>query len=124
MKRKQVMLIVEDDPILREAYTGYFASKGYEVYGAKEDIEGLELANQHSPDLVLLDLLLPNPTGFNFLRSYDVKKKHPHSKVFVVTNLLSPETTAAAEDLGAFKVLHKSFYTPADLSEAINEAIA
>jgi DNA-binding response OmpR family regulator len=118
---KQVMLVIEDDPVLRDAYTTFFSHKGYEVRGAKDEKEGIKLANEHKPDIVLLDLLLPKPTGFDFLRGYDVK--NTSTKVFVVTNLLSPETTGAAEDLGAYKVLHKSFYTPTELSEAINEAI-
>lgn len=123
MTRRQIMLVVEDDVVLRDAYTTFFASRGYDVHGAKDEKEGLELALKYKPDLVLLDLLLPKPTGFDFLRRYDVKKDHPETKVFVVSNLRSPETTTAAEEMGAFKVLHKSFYTPAELAEAINEAL-
>jgi DNA-binding response OmpR family regulator len=63
------IVIIEDDPTLREALRYNLVSEGYEVVTAEDGIAGLELARDANPDVVLLDLMLPGMTGLDVCRS-------------------------------------------------------
>jgi CheY-like chemotaxis protein len=63
MKR---VLIVEDDPALRESMAEILADAGYSVGEARDGREGLDWAAEHRPDLILLDLMMPRMDGWQF----------------------------------------------------------
>jgi DNA-binding response OmpR family regulator len=63
------IVVIEDDSTLREALRYNLASEGYDVVTAEDGIDGLELARDGSPDLVLLDLMLPGMSGLDVCRS-------------------------------------------------------
>ena len=63
------IVVIEDDSTLREALRYNLVSEGYDVVTAKDGIDGLELARDGSPDLVLLDLMLPGMSGLDVCRS-------------------------------------------------------
>jgi CheY-like chemotaxis protein len=65
---QKTVLVVEDDPWTRTVTTALLAGEGYAVVEARNGEEGLELASEHSPDVVLLDLALPAKSGLEVLR--------------------------------------------------------
>jgi DNA-binding response OmpR family regulator len=62
--RQELVLVVEDDPTLRLGLTKTLRSEGFRVEIAKTGPEGLEMARNVRPDLVLLDVMLPGLNGF------------------------------------------------------------
>ncbi len=62
------ILIVEDEPALLRGLKDTFASKGCEVFTATDGQAGIELAMEKSPDLILLDIMLPRVNGYEVCR--------------------------------------------------------
>src|SRR6266496_5924791 len=65
---QRIVLIIEDDPWTRTITTALLAGEGFAVVEAKNGEEGLNLAREHAPDAVLLDLALPTKSGLEVLR--------------------------------------------------------
>lgn len=101
------VLVVEDDPIHRELLTMILMAAGdIQVCGAAEDgLSGLELAWALSPDLIVLDLMLPGISGMELLRRY--RKGGGQAKVLVVTAVYCREVTGEALARGADYILSK-----------------
>ncbi len=112
------ILIVEDYASLQFQYRTALEAEHFEVGVAKDGDEALAMATEHEPDLILLDLLIPNRGGLEFLQAYDMKK-HPKVKVAVFSNLSSPELYDEAERLGASQYLLKAEYTPKEMVGAV-----
>ena len=115
------LLIVEDEKILSEMYQDTFSGAGYEVFVAFTVEEGVELAKEKKPDLILLDILLPKETGINFLRKI---KKYPQLAdipVVAFSNFDDPKTRAEAVSLGIKAYLLKTDFTPKEIVEKIKE---
>jgi two-component system OmpR family response regulator len=62
------LLVVDDEPSIRELLTASLRFAGFEVFGAEDGAEALRLAEQHRPDLVVLDVMLPDLDGFTVTR--------------------------------------------------------
>ena len=69
-------------------------------------------------DVIVLDILMLELSGTDFLKEFDTKK-HPKTKVVVVSNLDSPNVIERAKELGAIDYLIKSQYTPDQLVESV-----
>jgi DNA-binding response OmpR family regulator len=117
------ILIVEDDAILQSAYNTVLSMEGYEVVTAPDGAEAFRLASESSFDLILLDMLMPNMTGLQFLRVFK-PKEHPHTKIIVFSNVMVPEDMKEAIDLGAAKYLTKATFTPKEMVATIKEVLA
>jgi DNA-binding response OmpR family regulator len=112
------ILIIEDEVVLADAYKFVLKKSGYDVYVAYRAPEGLELAKQHNPHLIILDMLMPDMNGIEFLQALQPKKL-PHTKVCVLSNIENPEIMSAAKKLGADDYLLKVNYTPYQMTEVI-----
>ena len=118
------ILIIEDDETLRFAYATKLQMEGYDVDSAEDGAVGFKKAMADPPDVIILDMLMPNMTGVDFLEAFDVKGKHPDTKVIVFSNASIPETVNKALALGAKKYLTKSSFSPNQLVETIKELLA
>lgn len=110
-------LIVEDAPFLREVYR--FSLKNEDIEIVDEAVDGMDAMvkiNQHKPDLILLDLVLPLKNGLDILR--EIGKISPASKCIVISSLEDQDVIDKALALGAIKYLTKPF-TKAQLLEAV-----
>jgi DNA-binding response OmpR family regulator len=116
------ILIVEDHPSLQKIYSIAIAEAGHTCLTAKDGTEALQQATEHNPDLILLDLLMPDVNGMEFLRKYDMAS-HPATKVIVLTNMDTPILRQQLSDLGADLYLVKSEYTPKELTALIEGAL-
>lgn len=114
------ILIVEDEVNLNEAYQIILKKAGHEVAAAYDGQEGLDTANQFQPDLILLDLRMPNVDGVEFLRRYDLPNKHPDVKVIVFSNFDMQKEVDEAYELGAGRYMLKAWASPKDLIQIID----
>ena len=91
------ILIVEDEPILRELGKTLLVAQGYEVSGAEDGFEGLAALKQSLPDIIISDLQMPNMNGFEFLSV--VRRRFPTIPVIVISGEFSgisvPESVLA-----------------------------
>jgi CheY-like chemotaxis protein len=117
------VLIVEDDAVLRSAYETVLKIEGYRTQIAADGLEALKLAQDQEFDVILLDMLMPNLGGLEFLQSFEAKTKHPATKIIVFSNMSVPSDVKDAMQLGATKYLTKSSFTPKEMESIITEVL-
>jgi CheY-like chemotaxis protein len=117
------ILIVEDDKDLNNAYSIILKNEGHEVVEAYDGQEALTKLGDFSPDLILLDLLMPIMGGLEFLQNYDLVKKHPGVKVLIFTNMENSPEVNEAYKLGAHRCIIKSWTAPHNLARVITDAL-
>ncbi len=101
------ILIVDDEPVVREVLRTVLSRAGYATSEAATAAEGLALFADPSVDLVLLDLMLPDRPGLSLLP--ELREKRPDVPVVVVTAYSSVESAIAAMKEGAFHYVPKPF---------------
>lgn len=109
------VLIVEDDQTLRDVFSLIVKSGGYKVGTAQDGQDALKKLAEFSPDLILLDMLMPVKSGLEFLQEADITNTHPKTTVIILSNLSESQTIQQALKLGAKKHLIKSNIQPTDL---------
>jgi DNA-binding response OmpR family regulator len=125
MSQKQKILIVEDDQYIRELYEGILSEAGYEVTTANDGQEGLTKLEDVTPDLMLLDVMMPNLDGIGLLKELHAKheKKLPH-KIILLTNLAHDSVIDEALSLGAAGYLTKSELNPDEFLEQVKKHLS
>ena len=103
------LLIVDDDPTIRETLVEFFETFGYTARGAGTATEGRRMAAEHAPDVVLLDLKLPDADGVTTLEA--LRADDPDVAVVLLSGYASVRTAVHAMQKGASDVLEK----PVDL---------
>jgi DNA-binding NtrC family response regulator len=101
------ILVIDDEPILRDSLKVALEASGYEVRTARSGEEGLELFQRENPDLVLLDHWLPEMNGDEVLRR--IKGEDPEIPVIIMTAQGSIELAVNSMKSGAFDFLVKPF---------------
>ena len=115
------ILVIDDEKSICETLEMYLTEEGYEVYTANTGTEGLNKAVQISPDLIILDIRLPDIDGFTVLE--DLKAEHDNTaKVIMITAHHDMETTIRAMKEGAFDYIHKPINID-ELDIAIQKAL-
>ena len=99
------ILIIDDKHSILESVEMFFAEKGYRVYTADSGATGMMLYGRHEPDVVILDIRLPDTNGLTLLEQIQSFEKP--SKVIMITAFQDMETTIAAMKLGAYDYIHK-----------------
>jgi DNA-binding response OmpR family regulator len=117
------ILIIEDEKILSEMYKFKLNKEGFEVFSAIEVDEGIELAKQNKPDLVVLDILLPKESGINYLIKTKVMDDLKSIPVLVLSNFDDNETKSDAFKYGAKDYLIKSNHDPKEIVVRIKELL-
>lgn len=117
------ILIVEDNDMLNRAYRTILEKNGHKVESSTNGQEALDALAKFEPKVILLDLLMPNMGGIEFLRQYDAKSAHKDVKIVILTNLGKEEDVQKAMDLGAYKYVIKAHSSPADLAALVNHLI-
>jgi CheY-like chemotaxis protein len=102
------ILVVEDDDGFRELICEILESHGYEVISAVDGKQAVTLATQNEPDLILLDLAMPQIDGWDVLRALRINNLLDKSKVCILTGLESPEKMNYALQQGAAGYIVKS----------------
>jgi CheY-like chemotaxis protein len=120
---KKKILIVEDDPFLSEMYATKLELEEFTVVLATNGDEALDKMKLDKPDIVLLDLIMPQKDGFEVLREKSVNQEIKDIPVIVLTNLSQKEQIKQCYELGAKDFLIKAYFVPADVIKKIRNLI-
>lgn len=123
MKTKKKILIIEDDSILLKAMQEFLSADGFDVITASDGEEGLRFARSKSPDLVLLDIILPKVNGFEVLKEIKDNPQIKKVPIVLLTNLGGLNDVEKALALGASTYLVKSDYKLEEISQKIRETL-
>lgn len=107
------ILIVDDEPVLRDRLARAFRDRGLEAHGARSFDEAMAVAARESPDLAVIDLKMPGPSGLEVLKA--LRALDPSIACVVVTGYGSIATALEAVQLGAVTYLQK----PVDAEEIL-----
>ncbi|HOG17458.1 MAG: Nitrogen assimilation regulatory protein [Syntrophaceae bacterium PtaU1.Bin231] len=114
------ILIIDDDSSICETLEMYLTEEGYEVQSALTGTEGLNRFVETSPDVVILDIRLPDVNGFTILE--DLREENEDVKVIMITAYHDMDSTIRAMKMGAFDYIHKPINVD-ELDIAIKKAI-
>ena len=118
------ILLAEDDKFLSTAMGDKLIREGFAVLRASNGIDAVALAKAERPDLVLLDIIMPQKTGFEVLSELRLDPSTRHIPVMVLSNLGQEVDIKKARDLGAIDYLVKSDVEMKVVVAKIKEALA
>lgn len=119
----QRIAIIEDDVAIAKMYQFKLEQNGYEVKVALGGKEGLELAKEFAPALIMLDLMMPEMTGDEVLANIRAADWGKSIRVVVLTNITREEATAKLASLNVDRIIVKAHYTPAQVLELITDVL-
>lgn len=105
------VVIIEDDPSISELLQLYLGREGYDVHAAASGTDGVELVREHSPTLVVLDLMLPDGSGFDYLKEM---RQSYHGSLIILTARDAEQDKILGLELGADDYMVKPF-SPGEL---------
>ena len=114
------ILLVEDDPFIIDIYTTKLKKSGFAVETASNGRMALEKVKEKKPDLVILDIVLPEVDGWEFLRRVKARPEFKDLKIIILSNLGQKGEIEKGISLGSVKYLIKTHYTPSEVVEEIN----
>jgi len=126
MENKSILVveIVEDDVSLESVLADKLHNEGFSVLEAKNGKEGLEMALQKHPDLIMLDIKMPVMSGIDMLKILRSDPWGEKVPVIVLSNMSDNETIAEAMDKNTFEYFVKSDVKLQELIEKIKEKLA
>lgn len=118
---KNSVLLIEDDAFIKQMYCTKIEELGVNVCTASNEDEVKESLAKNIVDLILLDLVLPNTSGFDILQGFKKNNKLKDIPVIVLSNLSSQADINQAFELGVVDYIVKSNYTPAEVMRTIQK---
>jgi two-component system alkaline phosphatase synthesis response regulator PhoP len=115
--------IVEDDQAIAQMYRFKFETEGYTVETAENGKLGLELAKTMKPDIILLDLMMPEMNGDEMLEKLRATAWGKHIKVVILTNKGEQEIPPQVRQLGVGAVILKADMTPRQVAELVQNKL-
>lgn len=121
-KNKKVILLVDDDPLIIRMYQKKLTTDGHKVLTATDGEEAMVQVIKETPDLILLDVMMPKMNGVETLKTLKKDSKTENIPVIILTNLGDkPEDIEAAKNMGALDYLVKSKTSLKELSEIVKK---
>ncbi|MEW6058944.1 MAG: response regulator [Actinomycetota bacterium] len=122
-QRKPRILIVDDDPVIIRLLQINFRLEGYEVDAASRGEEALRLVQEHRPDVVVLDVMMPGLDGWEVCRQLKADPAVRHIPVIFLSARAQDEDRQRGYALGVDEYVTKPF-DPAHLVEIVGRALA
>lgn len=122
-KHPKFILVAEDDKYYARVYQLKLAKENFDVQVVKNGAEAVEAAKARTPDLILLDLIMPVQDGFETLRQLKADKKLAAVKTIVFSNLGQDDDMRRAKELGADDYLVKANISVQEMVEKIKAAL-
>ena len=118
--KKQLLLLIEDNPLLTAVYENAFEKAGFDVIFAHDGEAGLALAKEKKPIAIILDIMMPGMNGSEVLEKLNKEDLTKKIKVVVLTIGIKEEDSEKAKKLGASDFLIKPDLT---LDEIVSRTI-
>ncbi|MFH0854197.1 MAG: response regulator [bacterium] len=116
--KKKKILIIDDDVFLVNLYMKKFIKEGFEFFCASDGDRGVEIAKKNYPDLIILDIHLPEKDGYEVLMEFKKNIITNSIPVIVLTNFFQKEDVKKFLKAGVKEYLIKSHFMP---SEVVNK---
>lgn len=117
------ILIVEDDSFLKNLESSKFTHEGFAVTTAVTGAEVDTALAEELPDIIILDLMLPDVDGFELLKKFKAEDKTKMIPVIVFSNVSDEIEMKRVLDAGAAEFMVKSNFTLSDVIEKINALV-
>ncbi len=120
------VIVMEDDVAMAEIVSHKLGASGFDVRHAQDGKEGVRMVGEKLPDLILLDLMMPEMDGFQVLESIrgSTDKKIADLPVIVLSNLWSNSDILRVKNLRADDYLVKAYFTPDEILGKILAVLA
>ena len=115
--------IIEDDAVINQMYRMKFEADGFDVQVADNGKSGVEMVEAFQPDIILLDLQMPEMPGDEALKKIRSKEWGKTVPVIVLTNLGIEESPAVLKELGIHSYIVKAELTPSQVVGRVKEAL-
>lgn len=117
------VLLVEDDPLIIRLYTRILQLNNFAVEKAENGKAALEILQTFKPDIILLDIMMPEMNGVQFLAHIAAGTEENKIPVIVLTNIVDPVVKAEAAANGASLVIVKSETEPDDVVTSVRQVL-
>ena len=124
MDQKKKILLIEHDKFLLKLYSDKLNREGFEVSMSITGEEGLGKVAAEKPDLVLLDIILPQKNGFDILSEIKLNSATKNIPVIILTNLGQDSDIKTGFELGAVDYLVKTDFSITKLPEIVRKYLA
>lgn len=121
---KTKILIVEDDEFLANIYQTKFEIEGFKVFVAGDGEQGLKMAGSKTPEIILLDVLLPKLDGFAVLEQLKKDSATKDIPVILLTNLGQKEDVQKGLKMGAVDYLIKAHFKPSETVDKVKKVLS
>lgn len=115
--------IIEDDPAISQMYRIKFEAEGYTVETAENGLLGLKLAEEIKPDIILLDLMMPEMNGPQMLAELRSTDWGKNIKVVILTNMGEQEAPENIKELGVSAFILKADMTPRQVAALVKRQL-
>lgn len=113
------ILVVDDKSELRTLLKSYLTQEGFDVFTANDGQEALYVARHEKPNLIILDLMMPNMGGYEFMRAYNREAETP---VVILTAKIDENDKVLGLELGADDYVTKPF-SPRELTARVRAVL-
>jgi two-component system response regulator VicR len=124
MTKTTKIAIIEDDQAISQMYRIKFETEGYTVETAENGKTGLQLIDSMRPDIILLDLMMPEMNGDEMLQKLRATPWGKDIKVIILTNMGEQEAPAEIKQLNVRRFIVKAEMTPRQVAEMVKAELA
>lgn len=116
--------IIEDDQAISQMYRIKFESEGFEVETAENGKLGLAMTQAFKPDIILLDLMMPEMNGDEMLQQLRATEWGKDVRVIILTNMGEQEAPPVIKELNVRRFIVKAEMTPRQVAEMVKTELA
>ena len=117
------VLVAEDDAFLSSLLLRDLLAEHFEAFAAYDGVQAIELSKSWHPDLILLDLLMPNKDGFEVLAELRANTEMAKTHVIILSNLGETETLDRVKNFGISDYLVKADTTPREVVAKVKKIL-
>lgn len=107
MTEPKRIVVIDDEPAIREALVEMLSVAGFDVTGAENGKKGLDVISRQRPDLILLDIMMPEMNGWQVLEALKKDEWAKSVPVIILTNLDGVENVSKAMEQEAYQYVVK-----------------
>jgi len=119
MNRSKTILIVDDDPMYRDLLKTVFEQEGYTILQAVDGTSCLNMVAQKKPDVILLDVMMPDTNGMTVLQKLTRNQQLQDIPTIVLSNHTDTKTISETIASGAYNYVIKSHHTPTEILDLV-----